>query len=123
MYAVAVSSTKLSILFLYHRIFQNNGALFFQVCLGFGSLLACSYPIIVWTTMACACRPRSYFWDRFMGAAGTCIDMSTFYLALGVINMINDIVILLIPIPQIWKLNMSRRKRLGVIGVLLLGSL
>lgn len=118
-----MSSTKISILLFYRRIFQRNAGLFFQVCLGFGGFLATSYPIVVWATMASACQPRSYFWARFSGAGGACIDINTFFLALGVINMINDIIVLLIPIPQIWKLNMRREKRLGVIGILLLGSL
>lgn len=124
MYAAAVSSTKISILFFYYRIFRKNAGLCFLVSLGVGSFMAAAYPIVVWTTMATACQPASYFWERFTGAAGGCrVQISSFFLALGVINMINDIIVLLIPIPQIWKLQMSVEKRLGVIGVLALGSL
>lgn len=74
--------------------------------------------------MATACQPTTYFWKQFTGVAGTCpVDISSFFLALGIINMINDVLVLLIPIPQIWKLQMSVQKRLGVIGIMTLGSL
>lgn len=123
-YAAAVSTTKISILFFYYRIFQKQAGSLFLICLGIGSFMAAAYPIIVWTTMSTACRPASFFWEEFTGVEGTCpISISDFFLALGVINMVNDIVVLLIPIPQIWKLQMSVRKRLGVIGILTLGSL
>lgn len=112
--AAAVSSTKLSILLLYYRIFGRNAGIAFSVCLGFGGCLAISYPITVWATMASSCKPLSYFWERFAGDTGTCID---------IINMINDVVVLVIPIPQIWKLQMGLRRRLGVIGILALGGL
>ncbi|KAF3764072.1 hypothetical protein M406DRAFT_220421, partial [Cryphonectria parasitica EP155] len=105
-YAAAVSSTKISILFFYYRLFQKNSSLIFSVCLGLGGFLAAAYPIIVWTTMSKACQPTSFFWEQFTGADGICpVDISNFFLALGVINMINDILVLLIPIPRIWKLN------------------
>ncbi|ROV97415.1 hypothetical protein VMCG_06877 [Cytospora schulzeri] len=122
-YAAAVSSTKISILFFYYRIFRKNAGQIFLISLGIGGLMAAAYPIIVWTTMATACQPTSYFWEQFTGVAGECpVDISSFFLALGIINMLNDILVLLIPIPQIWKLQMSVQKRLGVIGVLALGS-
>lgn len=73
--------------------------------------------------MASACKPLHYFWDRFSGVTGTCIDTATFFLALGIINLLNDIVVLAIPIPHIWTLQMSKQRRLAVIGILLLGGL
>lgn len=39
LYAAAVSSTKLPILFSYDRIFQGKAKLPFQVCLGLGGFL------------------------------------------------------------------------------------
>lgn len=74
--------------------------------------------------MVTACQPASYFWEQFTGAPGQCrVQISSFFLALGVINMVNDVIVLLIPVPQVWRLQMSLQKRLGVIGVLALGSL
>lgn len=73
--------------------------------------------------MGNCCSPITYYWNQFRGAEGHCIDVNTFYLALGIINMANDVVILTIPIPQILKLQMSTRKKAAVCGIMLLGSL
>lgn len=73
--------------------------------------------------MACACVPKEYFWERINGMEGTCISGNQFILIIGIVKMVNDIILLMIPIPQIWRLNMSRKKRLGVIGTLLMGSM
>lgn len=82
-----------------------------------------AYPIIVWATMASACKPLSFFWEQFTGVPGSCIDVNSFFLALGIINMIDDVIILAIPIPQILRLQMSARKKGGVSGIMLLGGL
>jgi hypothetical protein len=63
--------------------------------------------------MGNVCRPIEHFWTQFSGTEGTCIDINKFFLALGIVNMINDFYILFIPIPQIFQLQMSMRKRLG----------
>lgn len=129
-YAAACAATKISILLFYQRIFlsgvsspSSSAVSFFTISLAAGYFLSLAYPVIVWATMANACRPLAYYWDQFVGAEGTCIDLDAFYLALGVVNMGNDVVVLLIPIPQIFKLQMSGRKKLAVCGVMLLGSL
>ncbi|KAL4995234.1 hypothetical protein BDV10DRAFT_175183 [Aspergillus recurvatus] len=80
-----------------------------------------SYPIIVWVTMSTACRPLSYFWTQFSGTKGECIDINTFFLAAGIINMLNDIIILAIPFPRIIKLQMTLRKKLAVCGIMAVG--
>lgn len=73
--------------------------------------------------MGNACRPFEHFWTQFAGTQGTCIDINKFFLALGIVNMVNDFYILLIPIPQIFQLQMSLKKRLGISGIMMLGSL
>lgn len=76
-------------------------------------------------TMATCCQPVSYYWNQFGGGApGTCIDdVKQFFLALGVLNMLNDVLVAAIPIPQIMKLQMSAKKKAAISGIILLGSL
>jgi hypothetical protein len=95
----------------------------FRTSIIFGYFLSISYPIVVWVTMGNACRPIEHFWTQFSGTEGKCIDINKFFLALGIINMINDFYVLLIPIPQIFQLQMSMRKRLGITSIMMLGGL
>ncbi|KAK7425719.1 hypothetical protein QQZ08_007818 [Neonectria magnoliae] len=116
-YALAVTSTKVSILLLYHRLFRakvDSNRIFPIMYWSVVSLTAV-YPVILWVTMACACRP-------YLGAKGTCIDMHLFFLVLGIVNILNDIVILLVPIPRILHLHLKKRVKASICGIMLLGS-
>ncbi|KAE9575459.1 hypothetical protein CGMCC3_g8471 [Colletotrichum fructicola] len=120
-YGTACAATKISILLFYQRVFISRVPSF-RLSLITGYFLSIAYPIVIWGTMGNACKPLHFYWDQFIGAQGTCIDLNTFYLALGIINMMNDIIVLLLPIPQILKLQMSGRKKLAVCSIMLLGS-
>lgn len=89
----------------------------------FGGFLTLSYPIVVWVTMSNSCRPVAYFWTQFSDTEGECVDVNMFFLAAGIINMLNDFVILVIPFPRIIKLQMTLRKKLAVCGIMAVGIL
>jgi hypothetical protein len=69
-------------------------------------------------------RPLNYLWNRFSPTAqGACFDQLLFLLVTGIINAVLDIIILITPIPEIWKLKLSVKKKVGVCETLLLGCL
>ncbi|PKY01835.1 pth11-like integral membrane protein [Aspergillus campestris IBT 28561] len=119
-YAAACASTKVSILCFYIRIFTPLDR-YSRYAIAFGFFLTISYPIIIWITMGNCCRPLSFYWNQFIGEKGTCIDVNTFFLALAIINMINDFIVLLIPIPRIMKLQMTRRKKVAISAIMAVG--
>lgn len=121
-YAAACASTKVSILCFYIRIFTPLDR-YSRYAIAFGFFLTISYPIVVWVTMGNCCRPISFYWNQFIGAKGTCIDVNTFFLALGIVNMLNDFIVLLIPIPRILKLQMTNRKKLAISAIMAVGIL
>lgn len=104
------------------RIFAT-GDLLFKCFMAIGFFLSISYPLIIWITMANCCKPVSFYWLKLTGATGTCVDVNKFFLSLGIINMLADVVVLIIPIPHILKLQMSHGKKAAVSGIMLLGSL
>ncbi|RYP70557.1 hypothetical protein DL771_005376 [Monosporascus sp. 5C6A] len=120
-YAGSVSFTKFSILLFYSRIF-SRGTTWFKIRLAFAAFLSIAYPISIWGVMAGACKPINFFWNQFKGAEGKCIDINTPFMVLTVANMVNDIIVLLVPIPEILQLQMSNRKKAGVTGIMLLGA-
>ncbi|SCV36303.1 related to integral membrane protein [Fusarium fujikuroi] len=121
LYSASCAVIKISILLFYGRIFVST-ELLFSLSMKFGYFLSISYPMVIWITMGNVCRPLDHFWTQFAGTNGTCIDINKFFLALGIINMINDFYILLIPIPHIFRIQMSLRKKIGVVSILLLGG-
>ena len=122
-YASACTCTRLSILFFYRRIFSPLES-WLKVAILAGGFLTLSYPLIVWITMANVCRPVSFFWTQFSGTTkGECINANMFFLAAGILNMINDFLILLIPFPRIIKLQMSKKKKAAICAIMAVGML
>lgn len=88
--------------------------------------LIIGYFLAVIITIFSACRPLPYFWLQYTdpdAVDGTCIDTPKFFLGNGIGAVIIDFLILLVPVPIIWKLQMPRSQRIAVIGIFLLGSL
>ncbi|KAI5270707.1 hypothetical protein E4T47_05909 [Aureobasidium subglaciale] len=128
-YAASVTSTKVSILLLYRRLFyvtssrEVSADRTFYIMLWVAIVFTAPYPLIMWTVMAVACRPVSFFWRRYAGATdGVCIDVLSFFLVFGIVNMINDLIVLAVPVPRILKLRTSNREKISIMGILLLGS-
>ncbi|KAF2089745.1 hypothetical protein K490DRAFT_22081, partial [Saccharata proteae CBS 121410] len=122
-YAASVTSTKLGVLLLYRRLFsKGNMDRVYSTLFCIALFLTVVYPPILWITMAVACQPLDYYWNQYIGAKGTCINVTMFFLILGIINMVNDVVILLVPIPKILKLQVNYRKKMSILGIMLLGS-
>lgn len=122
---MSVTSAKVSVLLLYRRLFTSKAGATkqFHYMFLFAACLTGSYPPILWITMACACRPVSYYWNQYLGAEGTCINVELFFLVLGIVNMVNDIIILAVPIPSIWALQMNKKTKVSVVGIMMLGGL
>lgn len=74
--------------------------------------------------MTVACQPLSFFWNQYAGETdGKCMDYLLMWIVTGIISAILDLLILLIPVPAIYSLQMTWQKKLGVVAVLALGSL
>ncbi|KAK2666970.1 hypothetical protein RAB80_017391 [Fusarium oxysporum f. sp. vasinfectum] len=65
------------------------------------------------------CWPISAYWK---GETDKCLNQSAIIFADAIISVISDLVILLLPTPLTWSLQLSRRKRLRVIGILCVGG-
>lgn len=67
------------------------------------------------------CRPyeKNYHAD----VPGTCGNIQIFYIWLSALNLFSDIVILLLPLPFLYNLQMPLKKRLGVISMFMVGIL
>ncbi|OQE38380.1 hypothetical protein PENCOP_c008G02493 [Penicillium coprophilum] len=117
-YATAVTCTKASILCFYGRIFSFRWSL--SICM----FLVVGYWVAIIVTVAMACRPLPYFWLLYTDptATGVCIDVPTFFFANGIGAMVIDVIILCIPMPTIYKLQMQLSQKVAIVGILLLGS-
>lgn len=119
LYVLTVPLIKLSVLLFYRRIFGMTYTIWFCVFLTIGYFISGTIAFL-----AC-CRPVSYFWTQFAEhSGGKCVfNLYPFYVTHAAINVATDGIILLVPIPIVWKLQMRWTQKLMLSGIFLVGGL
>lgn len=67
------------------------------------------------------CRPLAYNWDTSI--AGTCGNRNATYVVAGTLNLVTDLMVMALPVPHIWKLQLSFSKKIALSGVFSVGLL
>ncbi len=79
-------------------------------------MVACSIEGVLFISMALfQCTPVEKFWN--FEIPGHCIKILTFFRAETTFNLVTNVVILLLPMPMVWHLQMALRRRLLLIGI------
>ncbi|PWY77000.1 hypothetical protein BO70DRAFT_295136 [Aspergillus heteromorphus CBS 117.55] len=117
-YVWTVPLIKLSVLLFYRRIFGMNKAMWTCVGLTIGYCVSCTIAFFV------CCRPVSYYWTQYADPDGEkCVfNMYPFYLGNAAASVTTDVLILLVPIPIVWKLHMRTTQKLLVCSIFMLGG-
>ncbi|KAL2845824.1 hypothetical protein BJX68DRAFT_256694 [Aspergillus pseudodeflectus] len=116
-YALTLPTIKISILFMYHRLFPVRKFTYASIVVG---LIVTGWMVSVVTVQIFTCTPVRGAW--IPSAADHCINQTKFYYGNSVSNVLTDVCILAMPMPLIWRLKMSRRKKVAVTGILLMGG-
>ena len=117
-YALTVTATKLSILYLYRRIFSVQR--FRQI--SFAVAAVCVLWWLIFTIIVMnPCRPVKKFWQPQI--EGHCYNFDEFFLGAAVADVVLDAVILALPIKMILGLQMSYRRKVMLCFVFLVGGL
>ncbi|KKA17702.1 hypothetical protein T310_8356 [Rasamsonia emersonii CBS 393.64] len=117
-YALTLSTIKFSILLMYRRIFRSKT--FRHVTLAVG-LLVLGWMIGVVFAQIFTCTPVKGAWDP--AVAQHCIGTTKFYYGNAIANLLTDVVILCLPLPLVWRLNITTHRKLAISGIFLLGGL
>ncbi|RYO48717.1 hypothetical protein AA0116_g12553 [Alternaria tenuissima] len=118
-YGVMVCVVKLSVLWLYRRVFAPKrwSPLYIAIIL----LVAILIGFYGATTFAkiFECTPRAKIMEPSL--PGHCIDLSMVLKTSGSFNFITDYLILFLPVQAVWKLRISRKKKSLIISVFTFG--
>lgn len=115
-YAVCLSTVKISVMTFYLRVFVNRS-------LRLATKAALVF-VILWSTgnvlqVFLICRPFRSTYDPTV--PGECGDQVASFIAIGAFNVVTDVIILTLPLPTVWSLRMSTPAKLGLTGVFLVG--
>ncbi len=110
---------KLSILAMYRKLFTVS--LMFKHALVGVSTIVVGWMISVTIAQIFTCTPVQGAW--IVTAPANCFDQTKFYYGNSISNVIIDTIMLIMPLPLVWPLNMSMRKKLNVTLLFFLGGL
>ncbi|ETS83104.1 hypothetical protein PFICI_04980 [Pestalotiopsis fici W106-1] len=106
-------TSKLAVLLLYYRVFKVAGSLWFRWavrgCMAFKLLHGLIYTFVV----IFQCSPVSAFWDTTITDA-KCFNEGIIVFSGAVVSIAEDIALMVLPISELRKLQVSGRKRWGV---------
>ncbi|KAK1842765.1 integral membrane protein [Colletotrichum chrysophilum] len=148
LYTISIVLVKAAILAFYWRIFsaRRESRLAIYVLLG----ITCAWGIavvrppldksnrrVVNTVLANGlqllvstfqCLPVSAFWLRFDANANLSpsdyecgVNVKTFFIANAIPNIITDVLLLLLPVPGIWSLQLRKPQKVALVGIFTLG--
>lgn len=118
LYAPTIGVVKISTLLLFARIFPGQK---FKRMLWAVGLFTSTYSAVMVVTMIFQCRPFRRVWDPTVKA--DCVDISKVWIVMASLNVLTDFLLLCLPLPQLWKLQMHRGTKVQLIGIFSIGSL
>jgi hypothetical protein len=115
----ALPLVKISILLFYIRTFPTT---WFRVASWITIFCCAGYAIAFLLVSIFQCDPISLAWTRWDGEhTGTCNNINAQVWASAAINVFLDLVIIILPLPIVYKLNINRRKKLLVTAMFCVG--
>ncbi|CZT24213.1 uncharacterized protein RCC_09931 [Ramularia collo-cygni] len=120
LYLVTLPAIKIGILCTYLRIFQQPR---FRKLVYATIALNGAYAITFIFITIFQCAPVNYAWHKWDGTRpGSCNSINAQSWASAIINIILDIVVVALPMPMLWGMNLNLRKKLLVMLMFGVGS-
>ncbi|KAI0165385.1 hypothetical protein GGR52DRAFT_581989 [Hypoxylon sp. FL1284] len=116
-YNITLMLIKFTLFFQYYRLIQevpHYRAFYLAVM----ALVTC-WTVAQEFVLIFSCMPIPFFWDRSI--PGECLDSDLIGWMNAVGNLVTDLIVLVLPIPVVWRLNLKRGRKWAVIGIFGLG--
>ncbi|KAI5865996.1 hypothetical protein GGS23DRAFT_363716 [Durotheca rogersii] len=121
-YGLGIMCLKVAILIDWLHIFVPQGR---------GNTMFWALHILIWCNVIFymagnfaeifRCTPREKIWNVFFEGGSCPVNIAAQNFSAGILNLISDVIILALPQWVIWRLNMSRARKLGLSLLFLIG--
>ncbi|KAI1379617.1 hypothetical protein F4677DRAFT_464850 [Hypoxylon crocopeplum] len=118
-YITALALTKVSILFFYLKVFPKKS---FRICTWTLIIINLAYAVTYDFLLIFQCDPIPgawRFWDGEFEAK--CISINVLGWSAAAINIALDLAVIVLPLPELFRLSLSLRKRLQIIAMFAVG--
>lgn len=119
-YAFGQVTVKISLLLLYRHIFTSKKL---HLLINITTWFMIAWGIAFVGVALFSCNPIYAFWEFELQAISYCINDQAWYIAMAVPTILTDIIILVMPIRQVWKLQLDRKSKIALTFIFLLGGL
>lgn len=119
-YDTATAVGKASALFFYARIFSMSHSRF-KYALWLAHFMNVVWLLVIMLCVTFMCNPIQKAWETSL--PGTCLNTGLLWTGSGATSLIIDVIILLLPLPMLWKLQIKTIRRIQISGVFLCGYL
>ena len=116
-WALSNTSVKLSILHLYIMIFRIRSFRIITYILMGTTIIYCAIVIL---EAFLICRPLAFFWNKTI--EGSCGNEQAIFLSTGILNLMIDVMVVILPMPMLWGLQMKVAKKIALTGIFGLGA-
>jgi hypothetical protein len=125
-YQAVATSTKLSILYFYLRVFPFAVFPALRIAIYSTMAITVAWGVSLTVPYIFQCTPISYMWEgptMSLLRPGSCINLSAYAWSNGALSIALDLWLMVLPFPELAKLRLEWRKKLQVIGMFALGGL
>lgn len=114
-----MSLVKSSITMFYYNIFGTKKS--FKISVIVVMIIVWLWAISVVLETLLLCRPLAYNWDTSID--GECGERNATFVVAGTLNLVTDLMVMVLPLPHIWKLKLNLAKKLALTAVFCMGLL
>ncbi|KAI1025969.1 hypothetical protein LB503_006986 [Fusarium chuoi] len=118
-YVLCGSLAKLALLMFYFRLSPQR---WFKISVWSTAVFISGYTIGIFFAVMFACHPIAMNWDVTI-TEGKCINRPGLYIATAITNIISDVILFILPLPMVLQLQMPFKQKVGLMGILTIGSL
>ncbi|KAL7629120.1 hypothetical protein AAE478_000639 [Parahypoxylon ruwenzoriense] len=121
LYAVSLGLIKLSVILMFIRVFFARRLRFAPVAVIIFTIAWVALALLVEVLV---CRPISMNWDsRELAPGGRCGNQVAAFVSVGIVDVINQLLILMLPVPHVWRLGIKRHYQVATTCIFGIGVL
>ena len=116
-YDISITLIRLSVVLFYYRIFGKDR--WFKIALWITSAILIAWFIALTVLAVFQCSPVARQWDYSI--PGHCFSLYGTFVGVTISNVFVDVLLLVLPLPMLWKLQIKLKKKIALIANFMLG--
>jgi hypothetical protein len=125
LYTTTNAITKISILLFYRRLTKGTLSTTYRYMLSAAIVSVSLYWLAFTIALLAGCAPFSAFWNQINPLWQTkyrCVDEPKVIIAASIVSVSQDFMCCFLPVILFWKLQISRKKKLALMGLFAVGT-